>query len=58
MSAQFRVWRCLDEQGELMRVVKHKEEALQIIAIREGWTIQCTLTQKKNPEYIIEDAPF
>lgn len=58
MSTQFRVWQCLDENGERMRVVKHKEEALEIVAIREGWTIQCTLIPKKQPDYQLEEAPF
>ena len=57
MSVQFRVWQCRDENGELMRIVKHKEEALEIVAVREGWTIQCTLTKPKQT-YIPEEAPF
>jgi hypothetical protein len=57
MYPQYRVWQCLDEDGELMRVVKHKEEALELVALREGWTIQSKLVQKK-PDYQPEEAPF
>ena len=57
MYPQYRVWQCLDEDGELMRVVKHKEEALELIALRDGWTIQSKLVQKK-PDYQPEEAPF
>jgi hypothetical protein len=57
MYPHYRVWHCLDEDGELMRVVKHKEEALELVALRDGWTIQSKLVQKK-PDYIPEEAPF
>lgn len=57
MSQAYRAWFCLDENGELMRVVKRKEEAQELIALRDGWTIQCkTITPKQT--YIPEEAPF
>ena len=49
MSQAYRAWFCLDENGDVMRVVKHKEEALALIAIRDGWTLQCkTITPKQT----------
>ena len=57
MLQPYRVWQCIDENGELMRIVKHKEEAQELIAVRDGWTIQCkTVTPKQT--FIPEEAPF
>ena len=30
-----------DENGEVMRLVGRKEEAEQVVAVREGWTFKC-----------------
>jgi hypothetical protein len=30
-----------DENGEVMRLVCRKEEAEQIVEMREGWTFKC-----------------
>jgi hypothetical protein len=49
-------YQILDEQGEFMRIVKRKEEALALTALRTGWTfIRVTV---KRPQYQFEEAPF
>lgn len=45
-----------DEQGELMRTVSRKEEAIAVVALRNGWTYKRVITKK--PKFEFEDAPF
>jgi len=45
-----------DEQGELMRIVSRKEEALAVVALRNGWTYKRIVINK--PKFEFEDAPF
>ena len=45
-----------DENGEAMRLVRRHEEAVQIIELREGWTM--TYVPKPKPELPTEEAPF
>jgi hypothetical protein len=50
-----------DENGESMRLVRRHEEAKQIIALREGWTMHRIKPQKKPTEELLntfERAPF
>lgn len=52
------IYRCLNEDGELMRTFGRKEEAEAWVAVRKGWTIQCKRQPKPTPTYITEEAPF
>ena len=45
-----------DELGELMRKVRHKCEAQQIVSIRNGWSYVFVKVKRKLPEF--EEAPF
>lgn len=37
-----------DENGELMRIVKSRQEAKQICSIRQGWTFKVVKKSKVN----------
>lgn len=52
-GTQFRLY---DEQGELMRIVSRKEEALAAVALRHGWTYKRVIMKK--PEVKFEEALF
>ena len=52
-GTQFQI---LDEQGELMRIVSRKEEALAVVALRSGWTYKRPVVNK--PKFKFEEAPF
>jgi hypothetical protein len=57
MFQPYRVWFCLDEDGEVMRSFRRKEEAVAWTELRQGWKIQCkTVTPKQT--FIPEEAPF
>lgn len=46
-----------DEDKQLMRKVPRKEEAQELIAIREGWSYtRAPVPEKPKPVY--EEAPF
>lgn len=45
-----------DEDGELMRVVRRREEAKELVQQREGWTYKAHRELKQT--YIFEEAPF
>lgn len=48
-----------DELGELMRKVKRKEEAQQLIQIRTGWTYVHIRAKRKIVDLSsFDDAPF
>lgn len=50
-----------DESGEAMRVVKRKEEAIEIIKIRDGWIMIKMPAHKESFKellYKFEEAPF
>jgi len=48
-----------DELGELMRKVRHKCEAQQIVSIRNGWSYVFVKTKKKSfKSYNFAAAPF
>lgn len=46
-----------DENGELMRKVKRKDEAVHIVELREGWTFK-RVRQPRQDLSKYEDAPF
>lgn len=50
------LFQLFDEQGELMRTVSRKEEAIAVVALRNGWTYKRVITKK--PKFEFEDAPF
>jgi predicted Zn-dependent protease len=50
------LYQLFDEQGDLMRIVSRKEEALAVVALRSGWTYKRTVINK--PKFEFEDAPF
>lgn len=52
------VYRCLDEDRQLMRTFSRKEEAEAWVAVRNGWTIECKRKPKPEPTFIPEEAPF
>lgn len=43
-----------DEDGQPMRIVKRKEEALAVCALRTDWFFK--FMKAKKPEYKFEDA--
>jgi hypothetical protein len=43
-----------DEDGEVMRIVGRKEEALCLIAFRKGWTI----THVRKPVQVVDLSQF
>jgi hypothetical protein len=50
-----------DENGESMRVVKRKEEAIEVIKLRPGWTMFYLPAHKESLEERLkkfERAPF
>ena len=50
-----------DENGEAMRLVRRHEEAKQIIALRDGWTMHRVKLEKAPIEELLktfERAPF
>lgn len=49
-------YQLFDEQGELMRIVSRKEEALAVVALRSGWRYKRVVVVKPKVEF--EDAPF
>lgn len=50
------LFQIFDEQGELMRIVSRREEALALVALRSGWT--CKRVIMKKPEVSLEEALF
>jgi hypothetical protein len=50
------LYQILDEQGDLMRIVSRKEEALAVVVLRSGWTYKRIVVNK--PKFEFEDAPF
>jgi len=48
-----------DELGMLMRKVRHKAEAKQLVSIRDGWSYVFVKTKKKPlKSYNFAPAPF
>ena len=48
-----------DENGEPMRLLKRKEEALAICALRKGWWfkyMKAKIYESQKPQYKFEDA--
>jgi hypothetical protein len=50
-GTQFQIF---DEQNELIRIVSRKEEALAVVALRNGWTYKRVIMKK--PKFEFEDA--
>jgi len=50
------LYQIFDEQGDLMRTVSRKEEALAVVALRSGWTYKRIVINK--PKFEFEEAPF
>ena len=48
------LYHVFDEANDLMRIVGRKEEALALVALRNGWSYKKTVTQK--PKFEFEDA--
>ena len=48
----------LNEEGEIMRIVGRREEAIAICSLREGWTFKCVrkVVRKLVEGYKFEDA--
>lgn len=48
-----------DELGDLMRKVKRKEEAKQLINLRDGWSFKYIFTKRKPVDLSqFEECPF
>ena len=45
-----------DETGDLMRKVRYKAEAIELVSIREGWTYKYIKPKKSINHF--EEAPF
>jgi hypothetical protein len=45
-----------NEDGEVMRIVGKKEEAMAICALRDGWSYKRVIKQK--PKFEFEEALF
>ena len=50
------LYQIFDEQGDLMRTVSRKEEALAVVALRSGWAYKKVVINK--PKFEFEEAPF
>jgi hypothetical protein len=50
------LYQIFDEQGDLMRTVSRKEEALAVAALRNGWTYKRIVIDK--PKFEFEEALF
>ena len=48
------LYQIFDEQGDLMRTVSRKEEALAVVALRSGWTYKRIVVNK--PKFEFEEA--
>lgn len=46
-----------DESGDLMRIVSRKEEALELIGLRSGWSYKRKAVKKVN-NFKFEEALF
>jgi hypothetical protein len=46
-----------DEEGQPMRIIGRKEEAIALCALRSGWTYKY-MKAKKAEEYKFEEALF
>jgi hypothetical protein len=45
-----------DENGEVMQIVGRREEARQIVSLRDGWTFK--QYRELKTVYMFEEAPF
>ncbi len=52
-------YKIYDENGQLMRWVKTKHEADELIMLHEGWSYSYVLVKKQPPDLsAFEPAPF